>query len=81
MVEPLLLHHSFLHGVWIMNKVKQITMKARFQGSNKIIMEENTAIITEKKSKISLHGQHNRLADVHEQVEILEHHQTGDFAE
>ena len=31
-------------------------------------------------SKISLQGQHHKLADIQEQLEILEHHQTGDFA-
>ncbi|MDE3183170.1 MAG: arsenosugar biosynthesis radical SAM protein ArsS [Bacteroidota bacterium] len=42
-------------------------------------MIENTNFISGKESKISLHGQHHKLADVHEQLEILEHSQTNDF--
>jgi len=42
-------------------------------------MIENTNVISGKESKISLHGQHHKLADVHEQLEILEHSQTNDF--
>ncbi len=41
---------------------------------------ENIALKPTTKSKISLHGQHYKLADVNEQIEILEHHQTGEFA-
>ncbi|MES2882249.1 MAG: arsenosugar biosynthesis radical SAM (seleno)protein ArsS [Bacteroidota bacterium] len=36
--------------------------------------------INSKESKTSLHHQHNQLADVHVQLDILEHGQTGDFA-
>ena len=43
-------------------------------------MTENILAIPGKASKISLHGQHHKLADVHEQLEILEHGQTSDFA-
>jgi radical SAM/Cys-rich protein len=43
-------------------------------------MIENTEAIQKTRSKISLQGQHHKLADVHEQVEILEHNQTNDFA-
>ena len=41
---------------------------------------ENIAVKPTIKSKISLHGQHYKLSDVNEQIEILEHHQTGEFA-
>jgi radical SAM/Cys-rich protein len=43
-------------------------------------MIENIAAVPDKESKISLHGRHHKLADVHEQVEILEHHNSKDFA-
>ncbi len=39
----------------------------------------NTEAIPETKSKISLHGQHHTLADVQNQLEILEHRQASDF--
>jgi radical SAM/Cys-rich protein len=42
-------------------------------------MIENIEAIKNTKSKISMHGQHHRLADVHEQLEILEHNNTNDF--
>ncbi len=35
-------------------------------------MTENIALTTGTNSKISLHGQHHKLSDVHEQLEILE---------
>ena len=43
------------------------------ESSIKNIMIENIETIQKTKSKISLHGQHHKLADVHEQLEILEH--------
>ncbi len=43
-------------------------------------MIENTEVIPARESKISLQGQHHPLADIQEQVDILEHHQTGNFA-
>lgn len=42
-------------------------------------MIENIEAIKNSKSKISMHGQHLKLADVHEQLEILEHNNTNDF--
>lgn len=42
-------------------------------------MAEDINVITEKERKISLHGQHHKLSDVHEQLEILEHSQADDF--
>lgn len=42
-------------------------------------MIENIEAMTAQKRKISLLGQHHKLADVHEQLEILEHIQTDDF--
>jgi len=42
-------------------------------------MLENIEAIEKSKSRISLHGQHHRLADVHEQLEILEHSQSDKF--
>jgi len=42
-------------------------------------MIENIEVIMAQKSKISLHGQHHKLADVHEQLEILEHSQSDKF--
>jgi len=43
-------------------------------------MIENIEVIEKSESKISLHGQHHRLADAHAQLKILEHRQTGDTA-
>jgi radical SAM/Cys-rich protein len=43
-------------------------------------MIEDIKVIIEKERKISLYGQHHRLADVNEQIEILEHHSPNDFA-
>ena len=42
-------------------------------------MVENIEALLNVKSKISLLGQHHKLSDVHEQREILEHHQIRDF--
>lgn len=42
-------------------------------------MIENIEAIEKSKSRISLHGQHHKLADVHEQLEILEHSQSDKF--
>lgn len=43
-------------------------------------MVENIEAKSETNSKISLHGQHHKFADVHEQLEILEHRIINDFA-
>lgn len=43
-------------------------------------MIENIDAIKNTKSKISLHGQQHKLADVHAQVDILEHSQSKQFA-
>ena len=43
-------------------------------------MKENVVAVRNTKRKISLHGQHHNLANVHEQVEILEHSRTSAFA-
>lgn len=42
-------------------------------------MIESIEAIKDIKSKISLHGQHHKLADVHEQLEILQHSQNDKF--
>ncbi|MEO6894228.1 MAG: arsenosugar biosynthesis radical SAM (seleno)protein ArsS [Ginsengibacter sp.] len=42
-------------------------------------MMEDTKVIIHKERKISLHGQHNKLSDVQEQLEILEHSRTNNF--
>lgn len=42
-------------------------------------MIENREATEKSKNKISLHGQHHRLADVYEQLEILEHAQSDEF--
>lgn len=42
-------------------------------------MIEIRVAIEDTKSKISLHGQHHKLANVHEQLEILEHLQSNKF--
>lgn len=42
-------------------------------------MMEDIKVISDKERKISLHGQHHKLADVSEQLEILEHRQTDKF--
>ena len=39
----------------------------------------NIETITVNQRKISLNGQHHKLTDVHEQLEILEHNHSGDF--
>ncbi len=42
-------------------------------------MIESIETIKDTRSKISLHGQHHKLADVHKQLEILEHSQSDKF--
>ncbi|MEO7044120.1 MAG: radical SAM protein, partial [Ferruginibacter sp.] len=42
-------------------------------------MTENIKAASATKSKISLHGQHHKLADVHEQLDILEQSQHSNF--
>lgn len=42
-------------------------------------MIEHIDAIKDTKRKISLHGQHHKLADVNEQLEILEHNTSNDF--
>ena len=42
-------------------------------------MIESREAAQDTKSKISLHGQHHKLADAHEQLEILEHSQSDKF--